>query len=117
MGVIFLLLFAATLFVLYIAVRRSWGDTTTLGSVGTILCILFVILFALLDQETSTGQAIFSGIVVGIGFPGVVIIIAMFFRANQPAAGVKLISDSQSRPQQEQNTSDGHRHDPPQAPE
>ncbi len=121
MGVIFLLMFAATLFALYIAIRRSWGDTMTIGSASTILSIAFIIAFALLDQKTSTGQAVFSGIVVGIGFPVAVIVIALFFRANQPAAEVKLISrpqtGPQAKPQQEQNTSDGHRDHPPQAPE
>jgi uncharacterized membrane protein len=111
MGVIFLLLFAVTLFVLYIAVRRSWGDTTTTGAAGVILSVAFIIAFSLLDQKTSTGQAVFSGIVVGIGFPVAVIIIAVFFRANQPAAEVKLVS------RQEQKATNGPRDDSSQTPE
>ena len=94
MGVIFLVLFAITLFVLYIAIRRAWGATLTLGGTGAILNLLWVVLYALLVEETSVGQAIFAGIVVGLGFTAVVVIIAVFFRANQPSPDITLISQS-----------------------
>ena len=92
MGLIFLLLFAITLFVLYIAVRRAWASTLVLGAGGTILNTLFVVLYALLEQKTSTAQAIFAGIVVGVGFSVTVTVAALFFRTNQPSAAVKLVS-------------------------
>lgn len=91
-GMIFLLLFAITLFVLYIAVRRAWMGTLELGAGGTILNTLFVVLYALLEQKTSTAQAIFAGIVVGVGFSVTVTVAALFFRTNQPSAAVKLVS-------------------------
>jgi hypothetical protein len=56
------------------------------------LCVLFVILFALTDQNNSTGQAIAAGLVGGLGFAGAVVVIASFFRSNQPSAEVKLAS-------------------------
>jgi hypothetical protein len=110
-GVIFLVLFAVTLFVLYIAIRRAWGQTLTVGSVGAILSVLFVILYALTAQDNSAGQAIFAGLVVGLGFSIGVVIIAAFFRTNQPSAEVQLITQAQ---QEESN--DG-RHHPDQTPE
>ena len=98
MGTIFLLLFAITLFVLYIAVRRAWASTLTLGTGGTILNTLFVVLYALLEQKTSAAQAIFAGIVVGVGFSVTVTVAALFFRTNQPSAAVKLVSRAQHTP-------------------
>lgn len=94
MGYIFLLLFGAALFGLYIAVRRAWAQTLYLGSIAGILNMLFVVLFALIQEETSTGQAIFSGVVVGVGFTLVVVIVAVFFRTNQPGAHVQMISQA-----------------------
>ena len=94
-GVIFLVLFAITLFVLYIAIRRAWGNTLTAGGVGAILSVLFVILYALTSQDNSVGQAVFAGLIVGLGFSVGVVIIAVFFRANQPSAEVTLITQSQ----------------------
>jgi len=91
-GNIFLLLFAITLVVLYIAVRRAWLGTLTLGVGGTVLNTLFVLFYALLEQKTSTAQAIFAGIVAGVGFSVTVTVIALFFRTNQPSAAVKLVS-------------------------
>ncbi|MEW6579263.1 MAG: hypothetical protein AB1435_08710 [Chloroflexota bacterium] len=100
MGVILLALFAATLFILYIAIRRAWGETLTVGGIGAILSLLWVVLYALLVEETSLGQAIFGGVVVGLGFAAVVVIIAVFFRANQPPPGITLISqpDQEEQP-------------------
>jgi hypothetical protein len=106
-GVIFLVLFAITLFVLYIAIRRAWGNTLTVGGVGAILSALFVILYALTSQKNSAGQAVFAGLVVGLGFSIGVIIIAVFFRTNQPSAEVKLITQAQ----QEESSSGRPHHD------
>jgi F0F1-type ATP synthase assembly protein I len=96
MGYILLALFAITLFVLYIAVRRAWGQPLYLGSIGVILCAVFVMLFALIHEKTSTAQALLAGFVVGIAFPVVVVIIAVFFRTNQPAANVRIVSEPRS---------------------
>jgi hypothetical protein len=101
LGYIFLLLFGITLFVMYIAIRRAWGSTTTIGSIGAILSVLFVILFALLHENTFTGLAIFAGLVVGLGFSGAVVVIASFFRMNQPSADIQL-ANSQEDPYDEQ---------------
>lgn len=100
MGVIFLALFAITLFALYIAIRRAWGDTLTTGSIGAILSLLWVVLYALLHEGTSVAQAIFAGGVVGIGFAVFVVIIARFFRANQPPPGITLVSHTQAQPEE-----------------
>jgi thiol:disulfide interchange protein len=106
-GVIFMVLFAVTLFVLYIAIRRAWGNALTVGGVGAILSVLFVILYALTSQNNSVGQAVFAGLVVGLGFSIGVVIIAVFFRANQPSAEVTLITQSQ----QEESNDGRHHHD------
>ncbi len=108
MGVVFLMLFAATLFILYIAVRRSWGDTLTNGSVGAILSILWVILYALVAEKTSTAQAIFAGVVTGLGFAVVVVIIALFFRANQPSSDVRLVSETEQEELTREGRDDQH---------
>jgi ABC-type Fe3+-siderophore transport system permease subunit len=111
-GYLFLVLFAATLFVLYIAVRRAWGHTLYNGLIGAILSMVFVILFALTSEETSTAQAIFAGIIVGLGFAAIVVIIAAFFRTNQPGADVKLVSHSR-----QENTHSGQSYDHGETPE
>ncbi len=90
MGLIFLILFGLTLFVLYIAVRRTWASLLVTGTVGAMLSVLFVVLYALTYEDTSTEQAIFAGIIGGLGFSGAVIVIASFFRTNQPSAEVQL---------------------------
>lgn len=94
MGYIFLFGFAITLFVLYIAIRRAWGQTLYAGSIGAILSTVFVVLYALTYEKTSTLQALFAGIVVGLGFSVAVVIIAVFFRTNQPASHVNIVSQS-----------------------
>lgn len=112
MGFVFLALFAVTLFGLYIAVRRAWGQTLYNGAMGAILSTVFVTLYALTYEKTSAAQAIFAGIVVGLGFSIMVVIIAVFFRANQPGGDVKLVS---RLPQED--ISGGQRHDHHQTPE
>jgi hypothetical protein len=92
MGFIFLALFAVTLFVLYIAIRRAWGQTLFNGAIGAILSTVFVMLYALTYEDNSAAQAILAGLVVGLGFSVMVVIIAMFFRSNQPGTDVKLVS-------------------------
>ncbi len=108
MGAIFLILFGLTLFGLYIVIRRSWVDLLSAGGAASILNFLWVVLYALLNNDTSTGQAVFAGIVVGAGFSVVVVIIAAFFRTNQAASGVKLISQSD---QEEHARERKHDHD------
>ncbi|NDJ78583.1 MAG: hypothetical protein GYB65_20225 [Chloroflexi bacterium] len=100
MGYIFLALFGITLFAMYIAIRRELTRTLYIGGLGAGLSIVFVMLFALTQEKTSTLQAIVAGIVVGLGFAGAVVVIAVFFRTNQPATGVKVVS----QPTQEEIT-------------
>lgn len=90
MGIIFLVLFGVTLFSAYITIRRGWAETFFVGSVTAVLSILFIVLFALISEHTSAGQAIFAGLVVGLGFTGATVAIATFFKANQPPAKVAL---------------------------
>ncbi len=104
MGVLFLILFGFTLFGMYIAIRRSWGDTLTVGGIGAILSVLFVILFALTYENTSTGHAIFAGLAGGLGFAGAVIVIASFFRSNQPSADIKLASRTPTQEESNRGT-------------
>ncbi|MBN1680517.1 MAG: hypothetical protein JW966_09505 [Anaerolineae bacterium] len=95
MGIIFLVLFGVTLFVMYLAVRRSWGRTLYVGSYGAIACAIWVILYALSYEKTSTAQAFFAGVVIGVLFAGATVIIAAFFRANEPSVQVRLASQPQ----------------------
>ena len=53
-GYIFLVLFAITLFVMYIAIRRAWASTAESGSIGAVLCLVFAILFALTRDSINT---------------------------------------------------------------
>ena len=59
-GYLFLVLFAITLFVLYIAVRRAWGHTLYNGLVGAILSMVFVILFSLTSEKTVITEGAYS---------------------------------------------------------
>jgi hypothetical protein len=93
-GYIFLVLFAITLFVMYIAIRRAWASTLRTGGLGAALCLVFAVLFALTRDTINTVQVIVSGI-AGLGFAGVVVAGASFFRANQPPAGVRLVSSQE----------------------
>ena len=110
-GYLFLFLFAITLFVLYIAVRRQWGPVLYSGGTGAVFSMLWVILYALASEKTSTAQAVFSGLIVGLGFSAIVVIIAVFFRANQPPANVELVT----RPSQEETGHEGQHHPAPPA--
>ncbi len=112
MGFVFLALFAVTLFVLYIAIRRAWGQTLFNGAIGAILSTVFVMLYALTYENNSAAQAILAGLVVGLGFSVMVVIIAVFFRTNQPGSDVKLVS---RLPQED--ISGGQRHDHRQTPD
>ncbi len=108
MGLLFLGLFAVTLFVLYIAIRRGWGETLTTGGIGGVLSVLFVILFALTYEDTSVGQAIFAGIVVGVVFTVTVVIIAGFFRTNQPSAEIRFVTRSHQEANNHEQRNDRH---------
>ncbi len=61
---------------------------------------------ALTYENNSAAQAILAGLVVGLGFFVMVVIIAVFFRTNQPGSDVKLVS---RLPQEDK--SGGQRHD------
>jgi ABC-type Fe3+-siderophore transport system permease subunit len=111
-GFLFLILFAATLFVMYIAIRRSWGSIRNVGGIGAVVCFVSVLLYSLLNKKTSTAHAIFAGIVVGLGFSAVVVAVAAFFQANQASATVKLVSR-----QPQEITTDERNHNSPSSPE
>ena len=89
-GSLFLVLFAVTLFVTYLAVRRAWTSTVYAGALSAILSMTFVILYAVTAQDTSTAQAVFAGILVGLGFSAATVAIASFFRTNERPAQARL---------------------------
>ena len=91
-GVVFLALFAITLAVLYIAVRRAWAPTLSLLLAGGVLNLAFVMAFAFTNENVYTAQAVLAGVVVGVGFSAAVVAIARFFRVNEPPKRTQLIS-------------------------
>lgn len=94
-GYLFLLLFAVTLFVMYIAVRRAWAETLVIGGLGAILNVMFITLFSLITEDAWIPHALLAGLGAGLAFSAIVVIIASFFRTNQPSASIRLASQQE----------------------
>ncbi len=84
--ILFLALFAASTFVLYLLVRRQQTTSNAIIISGAVANILFLILFAL-TRGTEAGRAVLIGTVLGTLFAIVPVVTARFFQSNASHAG------------------------------
>src|SRR3990172_2195614 len=79
---IFYILFAATLLITYMAIRREWAAPGLVAAVGTVVSIIAMMLVSL-AQGNSIIQAIIVGILVGGIFAGATLGVAWYFHSNE----------------------------------
>lgn len=87
-ALIFFILFALTIVVTYLGIRRNLAPTGILTGAGAMVAIIFMILFAL-GQGNSPAQALVVGFLVGAVFVALTASIANFFRSNEYRARQK----------------------------
>lgn len=78
MGFLFFILFALTLFSIYIAIRRQLAAPGVIGALGMIGSIVFMTLY-LLTSEIVLIQGIIFGVIIGILFAGATFAMAFYF--------------------------------------
>lgn len=79
MGGLFLILFIAVTFAVYIAIRRNWLPTAILAGGGTVINIVLFVLFGL-TQPIGTTQVFVLAIVLGAVFTLSAVMLALFFK-------------------------------------
>jgi len=83
MSFVFFILFALSLVVMYVAIRRQLAPTTVTASAGVAVSIILMILYMLASPDVSVIQAIIMGILVGALFAGSTLAIAWYFQSNE----------------------------------
>jgi O-antigen/teichoic acid export membrane protein len=81
-ALIFLALFALSLFALYISIRRGLGKIAPTVTIGVVANAIFFTLFGV-ARATEPSQAVLIGFILGGGFTLTAAAIAMFFRNNE----------------------------------
>jgi nitrate/nitrite transporter NarK len=87
-ALIFFVLFGLTIFVTYMAVRRSWAPTRIVTIAGAILSIITMVMFSL-GQGNTIAQALVVGFLVGSIFAAAAVSIASFFRSSEARANAE----------------------------
>ncbi|HRE48220.1 MAG TPA: hypothetical protein PLD47_10885 [Aggregatilineales bacterium] len=80
----FLILFALTTLITYLAIRRRWTTIPLAATVGIFANVIFFILFSLAQGNVFL-HALLVGVILGVVFTGMAAIMASFFRNNNPA--------------------------------
>ena len=91
-GMVFLLLFGATLFGMYLAIRRGLIETRIAASLGAVISIVALFAYGM-AEDLSLGHALISALLVGLIFSGAAAIMATFFKVNEPGALEKYLPD------------------------
>lgn len=81
-ALIFFGIFAVTLFVMYILVRRRIGSTTLIAAAGVVISIISFMLFTLAQGNTLL-WAIVIGLVIGGLFSATALAAAYYFSSNE----------------------------------
>lgn len=81
-ALLFFLLFAITVLITYLAVRRAWARTGPVTLVGAVVGIVTMFFFAR-GQGNSVPQALVAGVLVGSIFIAAAVSIAGFFRSSE----------------------------------
>jgi hypothetical protein len=80
-SVTFLILFAATTLLIYLAIRRRWLTLKASGGVGVAANAFFLILY-LLSEGKEFLPAVVLGLLFGLLFTGMAVALAAFFKNN-----------------------------------
>lgn len=84
LGAIFLAIFLFSLLGFYIAIRRGLLSTPTAGILCTVLTTVSLALYGLTNDSIDDGLAVAGAVGVGMSFTGMMVVIASFFKNNQP---------------------------------
>ncbi len=95
---IFLILFAASTILIYLAIRRRWLTLKVGSGVGVATNALFLILY-LLSEGKGFLPAVVLGLLFGLLFTGMAVALAAFFKNN--AARVEALPASEESPTSE----------------
>lgn len=76
------IVFGATLFGMYIAIRRRWGSPVLTAGIGVAASIVIMTLLGL-AQNNTVYQALFAGLLVGGLFSGGTLAMAYYFHVNE----------------------------------
>jgi len=89
-SIVFFLLFAIVLMLMYMALRREWAGPGVVAGVGVLGSVITMTLMSL-AQGNAAPQALIVGILIGGIFSGAILAIAWYFhnaeRHQQFAAG------------------------------
>lgn len=91
---VFLILFALTTLFAYIAVRRNWVSLMVAGIGGGLANTAFFVLFSL-SQNNGPLHALTVGVLFGVLFTTVALIVAAYFKNNAPVTNVGTSSKGQ----------------------
>ncbi|KAB2906251.1 MAG: hypothetical protein KJ064_24620 [Anaerolineae bacterium] len=90
LSILFLLIFFLILFLTYVIVRRGWLDLTTSAGLCAVMSIFTLIGFGLSREPAlALVHAILAAVVIGLIFTGAIIVMASFFRVNEPGEAEK----------------------------
>ena len=85
-AVIFFILFALSIVLAYLAVRRSWASIEVVIALGLIAGIVSMFLFSI-AQGNQFAQALVVGVLLGAVFVTLSVSVARFFRASENRSG------------------------------
>jgi uncharacterized membrane protein len=83
-GLLFFMIFAVTLAVMYLSVRREWVRPELSAAIGVLVSIIAMVLSLLQsNDDTSLLQALFFGVLIGLFFSGATLAVAWYFHSNE----------------------------------
>jgi RsiW-degrading membrane proteinase PrsW (M82 family) len=85
MPFILFILFALTLAVMYLGIRRQWVAPGIIAGVGIVISMIIMVLFSL-AQANQPLQAVVVGVLLGGLFGGVTVVVAWYFHSNEMRA-------------------------------
>jgi RsiW-degrading membrane proteinase PrsW (M82 family) len=82
MPFILFILFALTLAVMYLGIRRHWFAPGIIAGVGIVISMIIMVLFSL-AQANQPLQAVVVGVLLGGLFGGITVVVAWYFHSNE----------------------------------
>lgn len=83
-GAVFLGIFWFSLLGFYVAIRRKLISVPSGGLLSAVISTVSLVLFGLTSDTIDDGLGVVGGVGVGIAFTGMMVVIASFFKNNQP---------------------------------
>ncbi|NJL95789.1 MAG: hypothetical protein HC915_19685 [Anaerolineae bacterium] len=95
LALIFFVLFCIIIVATYIAIRRGLMRAQVAGSLCAAASVAVLFAFGL-AQGLFVGHALFAALVVGLVFSSAAVLMAAFFRVNEPSALEAYLPDDRS---------------------